>query len=344
MMNFDVFISYPHENKAVADAACAKLEAEGIRCWIAPRDIAPSADWASSIVDAIDNCRVMVLIFSAYTNRSRQVGREVQQAFDGEKPVVPFRIENVAPEKSLRYYMGPVHWLDALTPPFEQHLQKLAVSVRALITAKAPEVAGQSERAAHYPGARHVEEPQRGPVEEEKQDAAEEKAVRQFVKTEQMTRDADRHQRTEDAAAVSPTGGWSIRSLWTGRIDRLAYLIGFLLCAAAGLVAVGLVGLAGTLTDSNPHMIGPTGFVAVGSVGLAGLLSLCVAGVWFVLSIRRVHDIGHSGWWSLLSLVPLINYVLIGYLLLKKGSADTNRYGFPPITKERGVFGRIVNA
>ena len=68
------------------------LEAEGIRCWIAPRDITPSVEWAASIVDAIDQCRVMVLIFSAHANRSKQVQREVQQAFDGEKPVVPFRI------------------------------------------------------------------------------------------------------------------------------------------------------------------------------------------------------------------------------------------------------------
>jgi hypothetical protein len=93
---FDVFISYPHQNKGTADVVCEVLEGEGIRCWIAPRDIAPSTEWAEAIVDAIDGCRVMVLIFSAHANRSKQVHREVQQAFDGEKPVVPFRIEDVA--------------------------------------------------------------------------------------------------------------------------------------------------------------------------------------------------------------------------------------------------------
>lgn len=97
-MAHDVFISYPHQDKAVADAACAKLEAQGVRYWIAPRDIAPSAEWAASIVEAIDECKLMVLIFSSHANQSRQVRREVQQAFDGEKAVVPFRIENVTPE------------------------------------------------------------------------------------------------------------------------------------------------------------------------------------------------------------------------------------------------------
>src|SRR5580700_5847049 len=102
-MNFDVFISYAHQDKAAADAACAKIEAEGIRCWIAPRDVPPGAEWAAAIVEAIDQCRAMVLIFSSNANQSRQIHREVQRAFEREVPVVPLRIENVSPEKSLAY-------------------------------------------------------------------------------------------------------------------------------------------------------------------------------------------------------------------------------------------------
>jgi hypothetical protein len=146
MMNFDVFISYPSQYKAAADAVCAALEAEGIRCWIAPRDIAPGAEWAESIVDAIDHCRLMILVFSSSANRSRQIHREVQQAFDKEVPVVPLRIENVSPERSLAYYMGPVHWLDALTPPLEQHLHKLAQSVTALLQADGADGTPTEER------------------------------------------------------------------------------------------------------------------------------------------------------------------------------------------------------
>jgi TPR repeat protein len=136
-MNFDVFISYASQDKAIADAACAKLEADGIRCWIAPRDVPPGAEWAGAIIDAIDHCRAMVLIFSSKANGSKQIRREVQRAFEREVPVVPFRIENIVPEKSLAYYIGSVHWLDALTLPLEQHLQRLAVSVKAFAQIKA---------------------------------------------------------------------------------------------------------------------------------------------------------------------------------------------------------------
>ena len=141
-MPHDVFVSYPHQNKAVADAACAKLEAARIRCWIAPRDVPPGTEWAAAIVEAIDGCKVMVLIFSSHANQSRQIHREVQQAFDGEKPVVPFRVEDVLPAGTLRYYMGTVHWLDALTLPLEEHLDRLANSVGALVTASAQSAHG----------------------------------------------------------------------------------------------------------------------------------------------------------------------------------------------------------
>jgi hypothetical protein len=75
----------------------------------------------------------MVVIFSSGANQSRQIHRELQRAFEQEKPVIPFRIENVTPADNLAYYMGPVHWLDALTPPIETHLRILVASVAALL-------------------------------------------------------------------------------------------------------------------------------------------------------------------------------------------------------------------
>jgi tetratricopeptide (TPR) repeat protein len=131
----DVFISYSREDKLAADAACANLEAAGIRCWIAPRDISPGAEWGEAIVEAIDHSPVMVLIFSANANESRQIRREVERAVHMGVTVVPLRIEQVEPKRSLAYFMAGVHWLDALTPPLEQHLQQLAVSIKAFLRA-----------------------------------------------------------------------------------------------------------------------------------------------------------------------------------------------------------------
>ena len=75
-MAHDVFISYSTENKVMADAVCHGLEARGIRCWIAPRDVKGGRDFAEAIIDAIGEARAMVLVFSSHANASPDVRRQ----------------------------------------------------------------------------------------------------------------------------------------------------------------------------------------------------------------------------------------------------------------------------
>lgn len=150
-MAHDVFISYSSKDKAVADAACATLEARGIRCWIAPRDVLPGKEWSASIIEAIKASRAMVLIFSADANQSRQIRREVNHAVEKGVAVVPFRIQDVMPSEAMEYYLDVTHWLDALTPPLEDHLQELADKVSLLLSQTASEAeppAGSREPSA----------------------------------------------------------------------------------------------------------------------------------------------------------------------------------------------------
>lgn len=79
-MPHDVFISYSSLDKAIADAACSRLEQAGIRCWIAPRDVLPGSDWATAIVKAIEQCRVVVLIFTDHVNAPGPVWKEIERA------------------------------------------------------------------------------------------------------------------------------------------------------------------------------------------------------------------------------------------------------------------------
>lgn len=138
-MTFDVFISYASKDKIVADAVCARLESAGIRCWIAPRDIVAGTSYGESIIDAIHRARVMVLVFSSHANASGHIPKEVERAMSAGVAILPFRIEDVMPGKSLDYFIGSVHWLDAMTPPIEQHLDILAFTVQKLIPAKSDE-------------------------------------------------------------------------------------------------------------------------------------------------------------------------------------------------------------
>jgi formylglycine-generating enzyme required for sulfatase activity len=137
-MSHDVFISYSSADKIVADAACATLEQHKIRCWMAPRDIVAGTSWSASIVNAIHDCKVMVLIFSANANQSDQIKREVERAVTKGVPILPFRIENVVPSADLEYFLSVPHWLDAMHPPLEDHLAALAETVKVLIEKKQP--------------------------------------------------------------------------------------------------------------------------------------------------------------------------------------------------------------
>jgi hypothetical protein len=121
-----VFISYSNLDRPVAEAACVALEAGGIACWIAPRDISPSKEWAEQIIDGINGARVMLLVFSSRSNGSPQVRREIERAIHKELSVIPFRIENVEPTKSLEYFLSAQHWFDAHDAPVETHLPRLS--------------------------------------------------------------------------------------------------------------------------------------------------------------------------------------------------------------------------
>ena len=115
-MGHDIFISHSSRDKTTADAVCAGLEARNLRCWIAPRDVHPGIEYGKHLVDALDHCRVLVLVFSAASNDSPHVGRELEIAIKRKMPVIPFRIEAVPPSGALEYFLSSIQWLDALTP------------------------------------------------------------------------------------------------------------------------------------------------------------------------------------------------------------------------------------
>jgi hypothetical protein len=129
-MAHDVFISYSSRDKPVADAVVAGLENKGIRCWVAPRDITPGSSWGDAIINAIEGSRFMVIILSGNSNRSKQVVREVERAVANNVIIIPFRIENIDPTGAMAYFLSTEHWLDAVTPPLERHIEKLQTTLQ----------------------------------------------------------------------------------------------------------------------------------------------------------------------------------------------------------------------
>jgi hypothetical protein len=148
----DIFISYSQPDRDCAFELTQHLEAKGFSVWIAPRDVSPAADWAEEIIEAISAARVMVLVFSASSNSSPQVRREVERAVHKDLRVLPFRIEDVLPSRSLEYFLSSQHWLDGFPPPRAHHYERLCGCLRQWLSdapaqsARPEEAAGRDER------------------------------------------------------------------------------------------------------------------------------------------------------------------------------------------------------
>lgn len=141
-MAHDVFISHSAKDKKVAESICQALEKDGVSCWIAPRNIIPGRKWGGSIIDAINGSKVMVLVFSKNANESQQILREVERSVNKGIPVIPFRIDEIDPNKDLEYYIMTEHWLDAFTKPMDKHVERLSETVRSLVPYKEKDTDG----------------------------------------------------------------------------------------------------------------------------------------------------------------------------------------------------------
>lgn len=60
------------------------------------------------------------------------------------------------------------------------------------------------------------------------------------------------------------------------------------------------------------------------------IVSIYFAVVGVFLAIRRLHDLGMSGWLYLLMFIPLVNLIFGLYILFAKGDAGDSVYGSDP--------------
>jgi hypothetical protein len=109
----DVFISHSSKDKLTADAICHALENNGLKCWIAPRDVRPGFDYPAEIIYGIENSTLMVLLFSENSNKAPYVYAEIERAFSKGKMIIPYRLSQVEMGRNLELILAGKHWIDA---------------------------------------------------------------------------------------------------------------------------------------------------------------------------------------------------------------------------------------
>ena len=102
-------------------------------------------------------------------------------------------------------------------------------------------------------------------------------------------------------------------AVFSGRARRAEYWYFFLFSLLIGIA----LGVVSAVIGDSKGTLGTLYSVAVFIPGLA-------------VSVRRLHDIGKSGWMLLLSLIPIIGAIWIFFLMIEDSNPGENKYGPNP--------------
>lgn len=122
---------------------------------------------------------------------------------------------------------------------------------------------------------------------------------------------------------------------FSGRASRSEYwnfyLFNFILCF--GLMMISIPTTVGIVFSFNANLVSPKiAYVALRSIMLLPLLLyLGFACPFLAAHVRRLHDVGRSGWWLLIFFIPFVGLLLLLYWSAQPSDPRANAYGEVPI-------------
>jgi len=124
-----------------------------------------------------------------------------------------------------------------------------------------------------------------------------------------------------------------------GRVRYLAYNMGMYFLMYVAILIFSVVVQLFVAADGAAPAAGPM----QGFVGLVFILLYLALMVYLIIyTVRRLHDMDASGWFSLLFIIPVVNVIFGIVLLFAPGTASSNRYGpAPPENGSAVVFAAI---
>jgi hypothetical protein len=149
-MSANIFISFASQDLKVAMTLCSALESRGFRCWISARDILPGENFQVSIVRAIRTAKIMLLVFTANSNKSEEMNKELALASQSKLIVVPLRVEDVAPNEAFAYEFATRQWIDFFAD-WELAIDQLASRIAAALNDHTTTIAAQPLAAVPAP-------------------------------------------------------------------------------------------------------------------------------------------------------------------------------------------------
>ena len=116
---------------------------------------------------------------------------------------------------------------------------------------------------------------------------------------------------------------------WDGRLNRLRFLKRLLALFGISIVLYILMGILVLLSGGAAMQLDENTFTGI--YGFFTLLCIPITVSSYMLMIRRLHDIGLSGFFILLAFIPIVSLGFLLYVLFKMGTEGDNVYGADPL-------------
>ena len=104
----EVMISYSSQERPQVLEIVQKLRSAGVAVWIDHGGIDGAQRWGEEIVNAIEDCKIVLLMVSRSSMRSENIAKEVSIASDGGKRLLPLYLEEAEIPKSMRYPLSGI--------------------------------------------------------------------------------------------------------------------------------------------------------------------------------------------------------------------------------------------
>ena len=123
---------------------------------------------------------------------------------------------------------------------------------------------------------------------------------------------------------------------FSGRSQRKEFWMFFLFVVIVSIIASlidRVLGFGAVHTVAGPGRFVTTSR-STGPIGGLFALAMLIPGI--AVAVRRLHDTDRSGWWLLLSLVPIVGGIIVIVFYCLDGTTGTNRFGPDPKSANLG--------
>jgi hypothetical protein len=129
----DIFISYSTKDKITTEKILLYIEEKGLKCWYAPRDARVAHKYQDEIINAIGECKAVLLILTPNSNQSNDVVNEIGYAGRNGKTIITYKDNVSTINNILNYYIGNLQWIEAHND-IDEHLQDIFMNCKRIVT------------------------------------------------------------------------------------------------------------------------------------------------------------------------------------------------------------------